>query len=124
MRFTRKAEVGDVITSPKFAILYATGKDFLYVGWAGASLIKDPPDISAFANAEFVVEEVEKYSDEDGCGDAYLLKARRLSADGTYEPTNELIAFLQQADSGLEPCIDEVCVVGKMRLVKYFIREK
>lgn len=123
VRTITRAIIGDVIMSPHFAKTYMKDPErgYTWVGEKSAWKPEESPDDPSRATALYVVGESEKYSDEDGTGDAIKISARRLREDKSYDPDGELIAFLQEPDSGLAPAIIEVELVGRMERTTTFV---
>lgn len=124
----RKANVGDIIKSEKFAhgFLYTGGglrDKFISIGGtAGEPYLFRTRDYDESRGlAEFVVEGIESNSiGHDGHVRGWNVNARRLHKTGTYNPYGEIIQFDQFGDSVY--VVKEVELVGKMR--RMFVRVK
>lgn len=111
----RKAEVGDVIQSRRFArsagIRGGFGAPPTYEVGSGATLDRKR------GRAWFVVEEADELVCEPH-GTTWCVRARRLNADGTYDPKAEMITFYQ--DDGINTWNmvrpRDVSFIGKMAI--------
>jgi adenine phosphoribosyltransferase len=116
VRKTTRARIGDVITSPAFAMTYRIDREngYTWVGARNACATEGGPDDPSRATALYVVGESEHHTDADYTERAIKISARRLNPDLSYNPDGELIAFLQEVESEFQPNIEVVDVVGEM----------
>lgn len=126
-------EVGDVITSPKFAfgyykkegnkeVIIVDGKTKKYPVRFMKKILELGAHDPSRATAKFVVETAKTQGGGNGHGphdtypDGWYIRARRLNEKGTYNPKGEVICFYM---SGCFTCVVEprdVKIVGKMQM--------